>query len=292
MKRILVATDFSAHAERALAWSAALAKRFGATLELVTSVFVVPLAAGPHSYGVPPDYLRNARDYAEKQLDGLAAGLTRDGMHVECTVLHEDPSSGICARAAETNADLVALGTRGRSGLAHVLLGSVAERTARLAPCPVLTVHAGSPEPRPLRKLLVPMDFSPAALAALALACRLLEPGGDLVLVHAIAPVLGPGSPEKPLEDPRAEEWARAEFAKLRGPLAGAHARLDLRYCAPDVAVIEAALQAQAVPDAIVMGTRGRTGLSHVLLGSVAERVLRRAAPPVFVTQPGSSQLR
>jgi nucleotide-binding universal stress UspA family protein len=284
MKRILVATDFSNHAERALYWGAALAKRFNAELELVTSVFVMPLAAGPHTYGIPPDYLRNVREQADRHLDELAALFASAGLRVECTVLHEDPSSGICARAAETKADLVAIGTRGRGGLSHVLLGSVAERTARLAPCPVLAVHAGSPQPRPLRKLLVPMDYSAAALAALDLARTLLDPGGELLLLHAIAPVLSAGAPERPLEDPRAEQWARAEFEKLRGSLAGTKARLELRYGAPDVAVIEAATEVSA--DAIVMGTRGRSGIAHLLLGSVAERVLRRALPPVFVTQP------
>jgi len=284
MKRILVATDFSEHADRALAWAAALAKRFNAELELVTSVFVVPLAAGPHSYGIPPDYLRNVREQADRHLDEVAARFAREGIRVECTVLHEDPSSGVCARAVETQADLVAIGTRGRGGLAHVLLGSVAERTARLARCPVLALHAGSPQPRPLRTLIVPMDYSPAALAALAFARTLLEPGGELLLLHAIAPVLSAGAPERPLEDPRAEQWARAEFEKLRGSLAGVNARLTIRYGAPDAAVIEAAAEVSA--DAIVMGTRGRTGIAHALLGSVAERVLRRALLPVFVTQP------
>jgi nucleotide-binding universal stress UspA family protein len=284
VKRILVATDFSPHAERALAWGAALAKRFNAELELVTSVFVVPLAAGPHTYGIPPEYLRNVREQADRHLDELAARFARDGIRVECTVLHEDPSSGICARAAETKADLVAIGTRGRGGLSHVLLGSVAERTARLASCPVLVVHAASPQPRPLRKLLVPRDYSAAAFAALGLARALLEPGGELLLLHAIAPVLSAGAPERPLEDPRAEQWARAEFEKLRGSLAGTKARLELRYGAPDAAVLEAAAEVSA--DAIVMGTRGRSGIAHLLLGSVAERVLRRALAPVFVTQP------
>jgi universal stress protein A len=165
-----------------------------------------------------------------------------------------------------------------------VLLGSVAERTARLAKCPVLALHAESPAPRPLRKLLVPMDFSPAALAALELARTLLEPGGEIVLLHSIAPVLPAGAPERPLEDPRAEQWARTEFEKLRGSLAGVNAPLVLRYGAADDAVIEAA--AEIAADAIVMGTRGRSGIAHVLLGSVAERVLRRASTPVFVTQP------
>ncbi len=285
MKRILVAIDFSEHAERALEWAGELAKRFGAELELVTSVFVVPLASGPHSLGVPPDYLRNAREQAESQLDAIAARLSREGVRACCTVVHEDPSSGLCARAAETRADLIAIGTRGRSGLSHVLLGSVAERTARLAACPVLSVHAGSPAPRELRKLVVPMDFSAPALAALALARTLVEPGGELALVHAIAPVLSAGSPERPLEDPRAEEWARAEFEKLRASGAAASAHLEIRYGAADAVVVDAASEIGA--DAIVMGTRGRSGITRMFLGSVAERVLRRALQPVFVTQPG-----
>jgi nucleotide-binding universal stress UspA family protein len=284
VKRILVATDFSQHAERALEWGVALARRFDAELELVTSVFVVPLAAGPHTYGLPPEYLRNVREHAERELDARAARLSREGLRTTRTVLLEEPSGGICARAVATHADLVVLGTRGRSGLSHVLLGSIAERTARLAPCPVLAVHAASPAPRPLLKLLVPMDFSPASHAALALACRLLEPDGDILLVHAIAPVLSSEAGEKPFVDPRAEAWARIEFEKLRPSLAGLKTRLALRYGSPDVEAVDAA--AEESVDAILMGTRGRTGLAHVLLGSTAERVLRRARAPVFVTRP------
>src|SRR5258705_1088826 len=170
VQRILVATDFSAHADRALEWAIALARRFSGELELVSSVFVLPLPAGPPGYAVPTDYLRGAREAAERRLGELVAGIEKQGLRARYTILHEDPSSGICARAKETGADLVALGTRGCSGLAHVVLGSVAERVARLAPCPVFTVHAQVPLPRPLRKLLVPTDFSPHAGRALQLA--------------------------------------------------------------------------------------------------------------------------
>ena len=103
--------------------------------------------------------------------------------------------------------------------------------------------------------------------------------------MHAIAPVLSAGSPERPLEDPRAEEWARAEFEKLRGSGASANAHLEIRYGAADAVVVDAASALGA--DAIVMGTRGRSGITRMFLGSVAERVLRRALQPVFVTQPG-----
>ena len=140
MQRILIATDFSPHADRALEWATALARRFSAELELVTSVFALPMAPTAPGYAMPADYLRGAREAADRRLDELVTGLAKQGLRARYTILHEDPSSGICARAKEVGADLLALGTRGRSGLAHVLLGSVAERTIRSAPCPVLTV--------------------------------------------------------------------------------------------------------------------------------------------------------
>ncbi len=284
LSRILVAMDFSPHADRALEWAAALARRFSAELEIATSVYVVPFAAVPAGYGMPPDYLRGVGELADRRLEELSARLAGEGLRVHHTVLHEDPSSGICALAREKRVDLVALGTRGRAGLAHVLLGSVAERVARLAPCPVLTVSSEVVPARALRKLLVPTDFSEPANAALRLARALLEPGGTLVLAHAIPPVLASGDPAEPISDPRSEAWARAEYEKLRPTLAGVSVELDLRYGAADTAVLDAAARHQV--DAIVMGTQGRTGLAHVLLGSVAERVIRRASLPVFSAKP------
>jgi len=279
LQRILVATDFSPHADRAFEWAAALARRFSAQLELVTSVFVMPFAPGPPGIGIPADFTRGLREGAERRLAELAARAA--GLRVTTTVLHEDPSSGICALAREHRADLLALGTRGRAGLAHVLLGSVAERTARLAPCPVLTLHADVSPPKPLKRLLVPTDFSDAARAAGELARRLLEPGGSLVFAHAIPLVL---AADVPLPDPRSEAWARAEFEKLVPALGGVSAELDLRFGAADGAVLDAA--AEHAADAIVMGTQGRTGLAHVWLGSVAERVIRRSPLPVFSVKP------
>jgi len=284
VKRILVAMDFSRHAQRAFEWAGALARRFSAELELVTSVFVVPFSAVPGGYAAPVSDLYSARAATERRLDEVVAELASAGLRAHYTVLHEDPSSGLCALALEKGVDLIALGTRGRGGLAHVLLGSVAERVARLAHCPVLTVHEEVSAPRPLRKLLVPSDFSDPAAGALALARELVEPGGSITVLHAIQPVLAPGDPSVPLADPQSEAWARAEFEQLAAGAPGARLEFDLRYSNPDTGVLDAA--AQHAVDAIVMGSRGRSGLAHVLLGSVAERVIRRAPVPVFTTKP------
>jgi nucleotide-binding universal stress UspA family protein len=247
-------------------------------------VFLVPFAPVPGGWSTPTADLHAARAATERRLEELVAELQRSGVCAHYTVLHEDPSSGICALAREQGSDLIALGTRGRAGLAHVFLGSVAERVARLARSPVLTVHAGVSAPKPLRKLLVPSDFSDPAAAAFALAARLLEPGGAIVVAHAIQPVLGPGEPAQPLPDPHGESWARAEFAKLRAARPELSLEFDLRYSAADGGVIDAA-EAHAA-DAIVMGTTGRTGLAQMFLGSVAERVIRRAQLPVITTKP------
>ncbi|HTO53766.1 MAG TPA: universal stress protein [Myxococcota bacterium] len=278
LERLMLATDFSPHADRALEWAIALARRFGASLELVSSVHVVPFASGPNVFAPPADFLRGVRDATDQRLSELARELAARGVPTSYTVLLEDPSSGICALAREKAIDLLALGTRGRTGLAHVVLGSVAERTARLAPCPVLTLHSDVSPPQPLRKLLVASDFSEPARAALALARKLVEPGGQLVLAHAIPAIMAPG--DTPLPDPRSESWARAEYEKWKPTLDGVGSELDLRYGAPDTVLIDAAVRHGA--DAIVMGTQGRTGLAHMFLGSIAEKVIRRAPLPVF----------
>src|SRR5262249_8900102 len=93
LQRILVATDFSPHADRAFEWAAALARRFSAELGLVTSVIVLPFAGGPPGIAVPADFARGLREGAERRLAELAARAS--GVRVTSTVLHEDPSSGI-----------------------------------------------------------------------------------------------------------------------------------------------------------------------------------------------------
>src|SRR5260370_39031495 len=87
LSRILVATDFSPHADRALEWAAALARRFSAELEIATSVYVVPFAAVPAGYGIPPDYLRGTREAADRRLGGLAARPAGAGLPVRQPVL-------------------------------------------------------------------------------------------------------------------------------------------------------------------------------------------------------------
>jgi nucleotide-binding universal stress UspA family protein len=287
VKRILVATDFSPHADRALAHALELAKLFGAELELFTSAFVPPQALAAMALGMAPGLVDDARREALQRIETLAGHLRASGIRATSSTSTEEPSTAICARASAVGADLLALGTRGHTGLGHVVFGSVAERVARLAPCAVLTTHAESQPPAAYRCVLVPTDFSADADAAVAFARDVVSrTGGKLVLIHAYdlpqlvltGSALAAASVEKALADS-----ARQRLAELRQSLAGIEVETFVSAARPDPAIFDAAERAHA--DLIVLGTRGRTGLAHVLLGSTAERVIRRAHVPVVTVK-------
>jgi nucleotide-binding universal stress UspA family protein len=287
VKRILVATDFSPHADRALAHALELAKLFGAELELFTSAYVPPQALAALALGMSPGLVDDARSEAAQKLGALAGTLRARDFRTGSSFSTDEPSVAICARAAELGVDLVVLGTRGHTGLAHVVFGSVAERVARLATAPVLTAHSDSPAPAPYRCVLVPTDFSPDADAALAWARALVaRTGGKLVLLHAYdlaslasaSGALAAASVEKALA-----ESGRQKLAELRATLGAGNVETVLSAARPDPAILETAERAGA--DLIAIGTRGRTGLAHVVLGSTAERVIRRAHAPVVTVK-------
>lgn len=142
LEKIVVALDFSAASGSALEAALFLARPFGAELHLVHA-FEVPIPfVGPSEVAVPQPYLDELRDAAARKLEKAREKATAAGARAT-THLREVPAAPAIARVAEeVDAQLVVMGTRGLTGLRHVLLGSVAERTLRLAPCPVLTVKA------------------------------------------------------------------------------------------------------------------------------------------------------
>jgi nucleotide-binding universal stress UspA family protein len=145
--RILVPTDFSPAADEALAYARTIADAFGASLHLL-HVFEDPYTTAvyaPEVYSVvPPGFREAALQDAERRLnerlriDENARGATTD-------ISIGPPAKEIVRCAEERNIDLIVMGTHGRSGLAHLLLGSVAERVVRTAPCAVLTVRESRP---------------------------------------------------------------------------------------------------------------------------------------------------
>jgi len=139
-RTILVPVDFSDHSARAVETARELAKAFEAKLLLLHCYQVSPGAVSPYGIVLPEGFDREVREAAARRLEEWRDKAAADGVNVEACLSSTFPSMGITDAAGEQKADLIVMGTRGLSGLKHVLLGSVAERVLRTAPCPVLTV--------------------------------------------------------------------------------------------------------------------------------------------------------
>jgi nucleotide-binding universal stress UspA family protein len=142
LKTILAAVDFSEPSQQALDAAVSMAAAFDATLHVV-HVFELPIpAVSPYEVAIPEAYLEESREAASKRLADAAAHAGSKGARVE-THLGEGPAArSICRTAEEIGADLIVMGTHGHTGIKHLVLGSVAERTLRHAPCAVLAVKA------------------------------------------------------------------------------------------------------------------------------------------------------
>jgi nucleotide-binding universal stress UspA family protein len=142
IKHILVPTDFSSTSQAALEMAAELARRFDASLTLF-HVHQVPSYLYPDGMmPVPSRLMQDLEASVVAELTRLAERLQRDGYRVDFRHTIGAPAGEICFAAEELGVDLIVMGTHGRSGLSHMLLGSVAEKVVQKAHCPVLTVHA------------------------------------------------------------------------------------------------------------------------------------------------------
>lgn len=148
IQRILFATDFSECSNRARELACTLAERFEAELHLLHVIHDVAVEVPEFGMGLAfPGYLENIgqmkRDATAKALEKLQAELTDrwSGLKTEAAVRIGVPASKVVEYAEEHQCDLIVIGTHGRTGLPHVLLGSVAERIIQHAPCPVTTVR-------------------------------------------------------------------------------------------------------------------------------------------------------
>lgn len=146
-EKILVPTDFSHNADRAMHMAVELAKGYGASILLVHVYDVAPYAI-PEGLPLYETYqITQLRDVFDKQLSEAKQRAEQAGAtQVETELLQGSAYREIVRRAEEGRFGLIVMGTHGRTGLAHMLLGSVAEKVLRHAPCPVLTVPAQSSE--------------------------------------------------------------------------------------------------------------------------------------------------
>jgi nucleotide-binding universal stress UspA family protein len=287
--RILLATDFSRPAGRAEEYAASLAATWHAGLTVMT-VLEFPPGMDPE-YPVNQQYLAQRMSEACDQLADLKQRALRRGIQAGTRIATGIPSEQILEAAQGENADLVVLGTRGKTGLAHVLLGSTAERVIRRSPCPVLAVHmdqSSKPGPVVLDRLLVPIDGSDCSLDALeyaAIVAKLAKASIDLL--HVLEPVAY--GLDFTFANAQQRTQTRDRATKQVDELCSALSASGLtvkRHVVGGVPIDSILSQAQALSsDMIVMGTHGRRGLSHVLAGSVTEAVLRRAPCPVLTVR-------
>lgn len=280
LRRILYATDRSDCAERAYPHAAFLARAHGAELH---ALYVRP----PGGPSAPDDLLplswTDVLDELRLPTEEVPDALPPEAVH-RAEIEGDSPAAGILRYAEDHDVDLIVMGTHGRPTPERVLAGSVAERVVREAPCPVLTVRRtkdGS-----IRRILVPVDFSERGKAVIPTAQALARLyGASIELLYVIdedalpmahVPLLGPVrvAPEEvqarfhKLMDHLVQE--RQGDVPLRGTVLRGHPARDI------------VAHAEEHADLIVMSTHGRTGLERLFLGSVAEKVVRRAPCPVL----------
>lgn len=143
-KKILVATDFNAPSEAAVAYAVSLAQKLGAKVHVVHA-FELPLV------GFPDGVMTITAEMAARILDGAQTALSKvsstyaeRGVMIETSLEQADPREAVLTAAKKVGADLIVMGTHGRRGIARALIGSVTEAVVRTSPVPVLTVHAES----------------------------------------------------------------------------------------------------------------------------------------------------
>ncbi|HEX8106671.1 MAG TPA: universal stress protein [Kofleriaceae bacterium] len=292
-QKILCPVDFSLGSQQAMLLAIRLANEAAAELVLAHVWYVPPLVYAEEP-PFPADTLQAMIDDERRGLAAAAAEASRLGARsVTTKFLMGVPWAELVEMLQGDAAfGLVVMGTHGRTGLDRVLLGSVAEKVVRHAPCPVLTVPARG-QVSEFRRVLCPVDFSESSRRAVALAAELVAGGGSgITLLHSIeVPVSYSGEPRvegfAEALDKRGtdllEDWARDLRTRVSVPVT-----TRSRIGSPGAQIL-AILDDDRIFDLVVMGSHGRTGLRRALLGSVAEKVVRHAGCPVVVarTRPG-----
>ncbi len=290
--RVLCPVDFSDISQHALDHAAAIAHWYQAPLTLLHVFATVP------TMDAPPLVLEDGDlECLQKSIRQMAAGVPTD-VRVDVRVEQaEHVHSEVLRQLAATGADLLVLGTHGRSGFQRLFLGSVTEKVIRKATCPTLVVPpraADVPPDAPVRfkRILCAIDFSESSLSALAYALNLAEEAdAHLTVLHVIE--MPPELRENPLapdfDIDRIHAAAEADAGRRLQDLIPDQART---YATVDTAVVEGGayrrvLQraAEEQADLIVMGVHGRSAIDLLVFGSTTHHVVRGATCPVLIVR-------
>jgi nucleotide-binding universal stress UspA family protein len=302
-RAILLPLDGSPLSEEALPIASELAQASGATLHLV--LVAVQTTAAPifveglpvideelHSLGRMHDraYLERIRDRLTVERDLAVTIAVLDPLESD-----DQTIPGMLTRyAGASGIDLIVMTTHGRGGLARLWLGSVADALVRLSPAPILLLRSSEPAPAhvPLRRILIPLDGSARSEQMVAPALSFGQTlGAEYTLLHVVVPaVLGPAAPfTTPTDfDP---ERTRREEADAQRYLEGVAGRMQAAGAMVRTRVVVSGQVASTILeeghrqacDLIAMSTAGRSGVRRLFIGSVADKVLRRAEVPLLL---------
>jgi nucleotide-binding universal stress UspA family protein len=288
---ILVPLDGSERAAGALPFAEDLCRRLGSEIALLR----VPLATGlpyaPAPGYIPAEVYQQMIDdqerLAQEYLERVAAEMRRRGLGAQVHLSHGDPAMAIIDAFPALRVSMVVMTTHGRTGLARLALGSVADRVVRKGGVPVLLVRSFAAQElsRALRGALVPLDGSPLAEAALfTVALQLAGPVlREITLVRVVDPR---DSAEGAQVADEYLEAIRTQFVE----------RLNGRECAvmtltrigePAASILACAHERAS--DLILMSTQGEAGLRRLAFGSVTDRLLNDGDLPMLLMRPAAA---
>ncbi len=303
IRNILLPTDFSRCSDQALIHALLLAERYDARLSIVH--VLLPLEHDPHEPGHRmPDIESVQNDIDLRSSDQLKNAIGRSYRDIsieQTTIRGVSAAAAILEYAADRAIDLIVMGTHGRRGLNHFMLGSVAEEVVRLAPCPVLTVRElKQPSAKiQMSQILVPVDFSGFSREAISYAKHIAADLGAVVrILHIVEEVIHPsfyvtGQMSLTSWLPEIEAASLREMKRLADEAEGPHVPVEFHIKEGKAALDITGFARKNDIDLIVMASHGLTGLEHFLLGSVAERVARTAPCPLLTLKSfGKSLLR
>ncbi len=293
--RVLLTDDGSHGAAQGVALADSILWPEGSVLRVASVIEPLPMTiSGPWSAAILPSPDMEAAIAAHIGDVNRAATqrLEAPGRLVEGVLLHGRAASAIVDEASATEADLVIVGARGHGQIATLLLGSVSSEIVDQAPCPVLVARGDT-----VSQVVFATDGSPSSLAAEALLAEWPIFAGVPIRVVSVAEVFYPwtagiaptmyqvvaDSYAADLEEAKEVHQRLADETAVRLRAAGRTAEAEMRDGSAAAEILAVAAERQA--DLVILGTRGRTGLTRLLLGSVARNVLSGSPASVLVVR-------
>lgn len=286
-KKILVPFDFSDNGRQALRMALLLSHRFGSDLHILGVIERDPHSEALKSVVLPKDSESRLKKKIQEETHSAISWAERSEFHFQPMVKKGKPALEILLAAEKEKPDLIVMGTKGRTGLQHILLGSVAEKVVRRAGVPVW-VCRGSSRNLP-QKILVPVDFSDNSRQALDLGVKWArELNAELFVLHVVdlrdLYTLDPlGLDTGPALEAQLKKQAEDQLHDWTQSLSYP-AKREVRLGSPGSEIQNAVLEKDI--ELVILSTHGRTGLKHVMMGSIAEETVRYSSCSVMTICP------